>query len=467
MRATPPADQSIRSYLRELEDSGDVLRVDRTVDARFGISSMLALVDGGPAVVFEHVAGNEMPVVGNLLSTRERVARAIGVATPDLLDALVGCVAERQPSEIVESGPVHEVVDTRPDLGLLPVPTFFEKETGPYITAGMILARDPVSGRGNASFARLRIDGASEAFVGIAPNHHLARMARAAAELGSTLEVAVVIGAHPAIQLAACLYLDYGDDELDHAAALLGEPVRLVAACTVDLLVPADAELVIEGTIDVGSPVYEGFVSEFHGMYEDYGHGATFRASCVTRREDAVFQVVQPGWFREHLYLAALPIAAGLKARIAAVVANVSDVAVVEGGAGRTSVVVSLKDARPGQARRVMFACWAAVSIVKTVTVVDDDIDVWDPVQVDWARSSRVRMERDLLLVPEAGADRSEPMESAGLVTKVGLDATRTPGDRAEGFDLAVPPAAEVAQARAWLSEHAPHVEVDHPWFRP
>jgi 2,5-furandicarboxylate decarboxylase 1 len=467
MRTTPPADQSIRSYLDELDASGDLLRVSDPVDPAFGISALLALVDGGPAVVFDEVDGHDLRVVGNLLSTRERVGRALGVAEDDVLDALLRCVHDRRPAVLVESGPVQEVVESDVDLRALPVPRFFEKETGAYVTAGMILARDPLTGRGNASFARLRVDGPDHAFIGIAPNHHLARMARAAAEAGAgPLEAAVVIGAHPAIQLAACLYLDLGDDELDHAAALLGEPVRVVAAESLDLVVPADAELVIEGTIHVDAPIHEGLVSEFHGMYEDYGDGFTFRASCITRRSDAMFQVVQPGWFREHLYLAALPIAAGLKAHIAAVVPSVHDVAVTEGGAGRTSVVVSLRDPKPGQAKRVMFACWSAVSIVKSVTVVDADIDVWDPVQVDWARHSRVRLERDLLLVPGAGADRSEPMEAGGLVTKVGLDATATPGDRVEGFDLAVPPAAHVAAARAWLAANAPGVPVEHPWFR-
>ncbi len=148
--------------------------------------------------------------------------------------------------------------------------------------------------------------------IGIAPNHHLAIFARRAAALGRELEIAVIVGAHPAIQLAACLYLGIGDDEMECAGRLLGEPVRVAPARTVDLLVPAEAELVLEGRIDANRPIEEGLVSEYHGMYEDYGSGFLATFSALTRRNDAIFQVIEPGYHREHMYLAALPIAAGL-----------------------------------------------------------------------------------------------------------------------------------------------------------
>jgi 2,5-furandicarboxylate decarboxylase 1 len=336
------------------------------------------------------------------------------------------------------------------------VPRFFEREAKPYITAGVILARDPQSGRGNASFARFAIHDGRTAMVGIAPNHHLALFSRRAAEAGRALEIAVVIGAHPALQLAACLYLGVGDDELECAGSLLGEPIEVVPAKTVDLLVPADAELVLEGTIDAHQSIEEGFVSEYHGMYENYGPGIRATFSALTRRRDAIYQAIEPGYHREHVYLGALPIAASLLSAIAAVVPTVRDVAVTEAGAGRTDVVVQLQSPRPGQARRAMFAAFAAVSLVKRVTVVDADIDPWDAVAVDWARMNRMKLERDLLLIPQAGTDRSEPMEDGGLVTKAGFDATAKAGDRVEGIDRALPPAVHRDAAKRWFTENLP-----------
>jgi len=336
------------------------------------------------------------------------------------------------------------------------VPRFFERERRPYITSGAIVARDPESGRGNLSFARLAILDGERAMIGIAPNHHLALFARRAAAQGRTLDIAVIVGAHPAIQLAACLYLGVGDDEMECAGHLLGEPVRVAAARTVDLKVPAEAELVLEGRIDAGQPIEEGPVSEYHGMYENYGSGFLATFGALTRREDAIFQVIEPGYHREHMYLAALPIAAGLQAAVAAAAPNVRDVAVTEAGGGRTDVVVQLAAPRPGEAGRVMREIFAAVSLVKRVTVVDEDIDPWDAVAVDWARTNRMRLERDLLLMPDAKAVRSEPMERGGLVTKIGFDATAKAGDRLEGNDLARPPAEVRESVRQWLAAHVP-----------
>jgi 4-hydroxy-3-polyprenylbenzoate decarboxylase len=191
-------------------------------------------------------------------------------------------------------------------------------------------------------------------------------------------------------------------------------------------------------------------------MYESYGPGVLTTFSALTRREDAIFQTIEPGYHREHIYLGALPIAAGLLNAVSAVVPNVSDVAITEAGAGRTDVVIQIAAPRSGQARRAMFAAFAAVSIVKRITVVDSDIDPWDPTAVDWARTNRMKLERDLMLVPGAGTDRSEPMEEKGLVTKIGFDATAKAGDRAEGVDRALPPPAIREAAADWLRANLP-----------
>lgn len=456
--------QSIRPFLRHLDAQGALLHVDKPVDPCFEVSAFLSAADAGPAVQFDAVSGSPMRIVGNLFNGRGRIAAALGIEAADLLPRIHDAIRSPVAPVEVADPPVQSQLCRQAPLSRLPVPRFFEREARHYITAGTIVARDPETGRGNLSFARLAVLDGSTAMIGIAPNHHLALFARRAAALGRPLDIAVVIGAHPAIQLAACLYLGVGDDEMHCAGRLLGAPVRLARALTVDLRVPAEAELVLEGTIDAGRTVEEGFVSEYHGMYEHYGAGYLATFNVLTQREDAMLQVIEPGYHREHMYLAALPIAAGLFAAVAAVAANVRDVAVTEAGAGRTDVVVQLAAPRPGQARRVMFAAFAAVNIVKRITVVDEDIDPWDPVAVDWARTNRMRLERDLMLIPHAGADRSEPMEHGGCVTKVGFDATAKPDDRVEGNERAQPPAAVRAAAAEWLRGRlAPHLRT---WLR-
>jgi 2,5-furandicarboxylate decarboxylase 1 len=448
--------QSMRGFLQKLAQRGELVTIDKLVDPRFELSAFLALADAGPALLFERVLGSDMPVMGNLLNSRARVAAALGVAPNQILQAIHRSIREPVKPVRVGPGPAQAVIHREAPLAGLPTPTFFEREQRPYITAGVILARDPETGRGNASFARLAILNDETAMIGIAPNHHLAVFARRAIERGRVLEIAVVIGADPCIQLAACLYLGIGDDELECAGALLGEPVLVTRAQTVDLDVPVGAEVILEGTIDWANPIEEGLVSEYHGMYESYGSGCLATFYARSQRSDAIFQAIEPGFHREHIYLGALPIAAGLLNAVAAVVPCVRDVAVTEAGGGRTDVVVQLDQPRPGQARRAMFAVFAAVSIVKRVTVVDADIDPWNPAAVEWARVSRMRLERDILLIPGAGADRSEPMEEGGMVTKIGFDATARVGDRAEGVERALPPPAITEASRLWLQTHLP-----------
>jgi 2,5-furandicarboxylate decarboxylase 1 len=457
--------QSIRPFLTELEAAGELLRIAKPVDPYFELSAFLSAADAGPALLFDSVAGSDLRIAGNLLNGRARIAAALGIEVGEILPRIHQAIRLPVKPVRVETGLVQQRVELEAPLAALPVPTFFERENRPYITAGVILARDPESGRGNASFARFAILDGRTAMVGIAPNHHLALFSRRAAAMGKVLEIAVVLGAHPAIQLAACLYLGVGDDELECAGSLLGRPVDVVPAKTVDLMVPADAELILEGVIDAGKPIEEGFVSEYHGMYENYGSGILATFSALTRREDAIFQVIEPGYHREHIYLGALPIAAGLFNAVAAVVPNVRDVAVTEAGAGRTDVVIQIAEPRPGQARRAMFAVFAAVSIVKRVTVVDADIDPWDSVAVDWARTNRMKLERDLLLIPNAGTDRSEPMEEGGLVTKVGFDATAKANDRVEGVDRARPPPRYRQAATDWFIENLPAER--RKWLKP
>jgi 4-hydroxy-3-polyprenylbenzoate decarboxylase len=439
------ADQSLRGFLGELAETGQLVTVTERVDPVFELAAHLVALDPGPAVRFENVGDTAMPVVGNVLGHLDRVALALGVARAGIQERMLRAITSHSTPLPVKHAPCQDVAEDV-DFATLPIPTFFERESGPYLTAGVIIARDPVTGAGNASFARVRPLGPARALVGIAPNHHLNQLARRAAD--GRLEIAVVLGAHPAVQLAACLYLGLGDDELEHVEPLLGAPLRTIRCRTVDLAVPAEAEIVLEGVLDVTSTVEEGEVSEFHGRYENYGPAATAEFTCLTRRHDAFLPVVLPGLHSEHVYLGAVAIAAGLRQVLRQAIPSVGEVAVTEGGGGRLAVVLALRDPKPGQARRAMFVCWGAVSLVKQITVVDDGIDVWNAVAVEAARVTCCRADRDIVIVPGVSADRSEPLERDGTVAKIGYDATAKAADRAEGFGIAAPPARILAAAR-------------------
>ena len=186
-------------------------------------------------------------------------------------------------------------------------------------------------------------------------------------------------------------------------------------------------------------------------MYEEYGSGPVVTFRRLTMRGGAIYQAIEPGRHREHLLLGGVAIAAGLMAELRRVVPAVRAVAVPEGGAGRLSAVVTLAPgARPGSAQRAMFAVWASVSLIRTVTVVDEDVDPWDHEQVEWARTAYARPDRDLLIVPGGAADRAEPLQLHGRVAKLGIDATRKRADRAD-HRPAAPPVEAIAAARQRL----------------
>ncbi|WP_426435382.1 UbiD family decarboxylase [Bradyrhizobium genosp. P] len=449
--------QSMRAFLSVLADSGGLVSIPDAIDLDYDVAACLAEADVGPALRFPNVKGSgaaTLPIVGNLLNSLPRFALAMGSTTQDMQAVLVAAIEKPLPHRIVASAPCQEWTISIPSLlDELPVPRFFEKEGGPYVTAGAIVAKDRASGQANLSIARLMPLGANRAFVGIAPNHHLAILARAAHARGEKLDIAVCIGNHPAVLIAACLYLGLGDDELPIAGALLGEPLDVVSCMQSDLLVPAHCECVLEGTLDAGEPFVEGAVSEFHGMYENYGAGIVATFTQLTRRRDAIFQVILPGYHPEHCLLGGVAIAAGLRRVVRNAVPSVREVAVGIGGAGRLHAVVSLSAPRPGEARKAMFAVWAAVNLIKQVIVVDDDIDPWNPLDVERACAMRSQPDRDHVVIPGVRADRSEPLELGGTITKLGIEATRRADDR-EDWDIARPPAAALARARDILRKH-------------
>lgn len=438
--------RSFREAVQGFEHAGHLQRIHREVDPRFEVSAVLSRLDRSAAVRLERVRGYDMPVVGNLLYARERIADGLGVAVDRLLPTLVSAVGEGVPPVVAARGPCQDVVVSQPDLpALLPVPTFFEQETGPYITAGVIVARHPVTGRRNISIARGKLLGENRVMLGIAPTHHLARLIRENRALGRPLEVTMTIGNCPALLMASNYYVDLGHDEYEIAGHLLGEPIQIVPGKTVGVEAPAECEIVLEGTVG-DEHVDEGLVSEFHGMYVNYGPGVVMTVSALTRRRDAIFQTILPGYHAEHMLIGGEAIGATTYHNVKRAVPAVSDVHIPFSGGGRLQAVIALQDAGLGEAHKAIHAAWAHCNLIKQVVVVDADVNVRDPEQVGYAIATRMRGEPDLVIMPGARADRAEPLEADGTVTKIGIIARRSPHGSRTSFSPAVVPRT-VAQA--------------------
>jgi 2,5-furandicarboxylate decarboxylase 1 len=455
------SDQGMRGFAAALERSGELHRVRRPVDLRFELGAVLSLRQTGPAQLFEQVGG-AIPVVGNLLNRREKFARALGIARPALHSRCLAALRDQIAPVIAASGPVQAVVHDaagRPggDLAkLIPVPTWFEREAGPYITAGVIVARDPETGRRNVSIARLRLEGGARLMAGVAHNHHLHRLAEKAKALGRPLEIAVAIGNHPAVLLASQMYVDLGDDEFSIAGGLLREPVRLVTCKSVALEVPAEAEIVLEGLLRPDQLIEEGPVSEFPGFYVSYGPGLGVDVTCVTHRADAIYQAILPGHAPEHCLLGAIAIEAVVSHALQRVIPSVRAVHVTDGGMGRLHAILAMHRPALGEAKRAVLLAMERVNLLKLVIAVEDDVDAEDWRQVEWSLAARFRGSEDLIVVPGAKADRCDPVQENGVVTKIGMIATTRPGDGAAGSrsEFAHPPASLLDRVRKELDEY-------------
>jgi UbiD family decarboxylase len=451
-------DQSLRKLISTLESAGELQRVRRKVDPRFELGAVLSLRDRGPAQLFESTGDSGMPVVGNLLSSRARFALGLGIA-PEALDATcLRALAKPIPPVMVEEAPVQEIVHRDGiDLArLLPVPMWFEREIAPYITAGVIIAKDPETGRRNVSVARLRLEGGGRIMAGIAKNHHLNLLAEKAKALRRKLPIAVAIGNHTAVLLGSQFYLGLGDDEYDNIGGLLGEPLQLVKCRTVDLEVPAHAEIVLEGELDPDELIDEGPVSEFHGFYVNYGPGIGGTIGCVTHRKDAIYQAILPGYASEHCLLGGIAIGATLLQALQRMIPAVRRVLITDGGMGRLHAVISMHRPRPGEGKRAVLLAMGQVNLLKLVTVVDDDVDIENPREVEWSLAARFRGDEDLVVIDGVKADRCDPVHDNLTVTKIGMIATTRPGDgeALSRSEFVAAPKAVLDRVRAQLKEY-------------
>jgi UbiD family decarboxylase len=452
------SDQGMRGLLAALEADGELHRVKRLVDLRFEIASVLSLRQHGPAQLFEQAGNNPFPVVANVLNSRDRIARGLGIERKDLHARCLTALRERISPVVVDGGPAHDAV-RRGELDLpqlLPVPTWFECEAGPYITAGVIVAKDPTNGRRNVSIARLRLEGGARLMAGIALNHHLYRLAEKAKALGRNLEIAVAIGNHPAVLLASQMYVDLGDDEFAIAGGFLGEPLRLIKCKTVDLEVPAEAEIVLEGSLRPDELIDEGPVSEFPGFYVRYGPGLAVDIGCATHRADAMFQAILPGYAPEHCLLGAVGIESVVSWGLQRVIPSVRRVFVTEGGMGRLHAIIGMRRPALGEGKRAVLLAIGQVNLLKLIIVVEDDVDPEDWRQVEWSLAARFRGHEDLIVLPGVKADRCDPVHEDLTVTKIGMIATTRPGDGTPGSrsETAKPPIAVLQRIKSELDRY-------------
>ncbi len=416
--------KSMREWMGILEEQGRLKHVKREVSTEYEIAAVGKKACGKYAVVFDNPKGSNMPVVTGLTGSREFFSKALNVPISELAPHFERAQANPMECRIIEKSlaPVKEVITEDVDLTKLPIPVHHEKDSGSYITAGVLVAKNPETGEKNVSIHRLQVTDKNHLGILILPRH-LMHFHRIAEKKNQPLEIAIVIGCDPITMLSSQALTPIGQDEFCIASALYGEPMELVKCETVDIEVPAHAEIVLEGKILPNVRKPEGPFGEYPKYYGPRKDREYIELTCMTTRKDPIFQTIVPAT-NEHLLLGGIPREGGILQLVKNAVPTTSAVHLTPGGTGRYHLVIQMDKRNEGEAKNAIFAAFGSSQEIKHVVVVDKDVDIFNPIEVNWAIATRCQADRDVFIVSGACGNKLDPSTNDGLSAKMGIDAT-------------------------------------------
>jgi 2,5-furandicarboxylate decarboxylase 1 len=414
---------TLRDWLDHLAATDQLAVIRPNIKLRHELAAIAKRFDGHKATFFPSPGGHAIPVVSGLLGDRNWIANAMGVSPDAVLERFADAVAHPLACREVSTAPVQEVVHKDVRLTeLLPIPTHNALDSGPYISAGLLIARNPKTGVQNVAIHRCQISAADELGILLLPRHTLA-FYNEAEGAGHALQVAIVIGCDPLTSLASQAIAPLDFDELTIAGALHGEPIEVIKCLSNEVRVPAAAEIVLEGRILPHARALEGPFGEFPQYYGERAERHVVKIDRVTHRRDAIFHTIVGG-ANEHLILGAIPREATLLSHLRRSFPNVLDVHLSMGGVGRYVLYVKLRQRQAGEAKNVIMGAFAGHYDLKHVVVVDEDVDIHNARDVEWAIVTRSQADRDLVIVTNAQGSKLDPSAHDGVTTKLGIDAT-------------------------------------------
>lgn len=419
----------------------DVLAVDDPVSADEEITGLiyeLAARNRSPLILCHSVTGLAVPVLSNVFASRTRIARTLDVEPGRLHEVYQERSRHARAPRVVEGGPVLDNVHVGGEVDLTTVPMLrhFASDSGPYITSGILVAEDPVTGVGNMSYHRAMMRSPTELATSLHSRGDLWRMLGTYAERGEPMPVAMVLGGHPLFMLAASARVGYEVDERAIAGGLLGEALEIVRTPKHGIGVPAWADFVLEGVIDANEWAAEGPFGEFSGYSSNRSTNNLLRVDTVLRRDNAMLVDVSGGNTADHLNLARVPREAEMVEQLKTRFPDVTAVHYPTSGT-HFHCYVALRTSRAGQARQIMLGLLGWDPYLKNVIAVDEDVDVTDDSAVLWALAAHFQPHEDLFVVDGLPGSPLDPSSSlAGTTSRMGLDATRGPGFDGERIEL-------------------------------
>jgi len=410
---------NLRSFLSKLEKEDKLVRIKKEVDIKFEIANIIYTLDEKP-VIFENVKGYDFPVFAGITSNRDIIADGLGTTKEKLLSKLVKALRNPKEPKIVDKAPCQEVIIKDPDLSKLPILFHLKDDGGRYGSATVATIKDPETGR-NVSYHRI---------MEIGKNKFTARLIKKRQtrttydKTDGDIEMAICIGNSVAVMVAASLGPPSGVDEFSIANAL--DKTDLVKCVTKDLEVPAESEFVLEGRITRDFD-REGPFVDLTETRDFERQEPVFVVDCITHRKDAMYQALIPGRL-EHKTLMGMPKEPTIYNEVSKVV-DCKNVFVTMGGGSWLHGVVQITKKHPDDGKKAIEAAFNGHKSMKHVTIVDDDVDIYNPLAVEWAMATRFQGDKDMVVIPDSPGSSLDPSGKheegkKTLTTKIGFDAT-------------------------------------------
>jgi len=425
--------QDLRSFVEEYGKRypGELVRVTEPVDLRFDLQAIALELERRrrfPILLFENVVGHDIPVICNVMASRRAFAAALGVEEAQMPSEYSRRLTEYIKPVVVQDPPFRHTImkGDRVDLSRLPIPTYFPGDGGPYITAGMIVAKHPDTGVETEGYHRCQVKGRDKIGISLHSRRRMFEYQRLAEARGRNMEAAIVLGLHPLIGMGSLAYPPPEISKFQVVGGLFQEPLQIAPCETIDLMVPAWGEIVIEGEILAGVREKEGPFGEFTGYFSRRSteHVLMVRAICM--RERPWYQSINSGRAPDHILPLGVLREVEIRNAVSRVIPNVKAVHVPTSGCAAFTAFVSIKQTRPGEAKHAIPIVFGVDHYLKLVVIVDDDVDVFDESEVLWALATRVQADRDLVVISGSlGAILDPSATEQGLTAKIGIDATR------------------------------------------
>jgi len=428
-----------RNYVKKIDKEGLLKKVNVEVSKKLEISGILKEMEPTP-IMFNKIKESKFKLVGNMFCTKTVIASYFGVNTADLIPMLSKAISERSEPEVITQAPCQEVVESTVDLDQLPILFHCEKDGGNYISSAVVIARDPDYGQ-NMDFHRAMQFSKDKFSTRIVSGRHFHKFL----EKNDELDVAFCIGNTPNILIAGATSVDIGVDELYIANAL--EPIKTTKAKSVDLTIPAEAEFVLEGRVYLNEKHAEGPFVDLTETYDTVREEPVFEVKKITHRKDAIWQALLPGAL-EHKILMGMPREPTIFNKVNETGVKCLDVNINPGGCSWLHAIVQIDKKTENDGKNAIAGTFAGHSSCKHAFIVDKDIDIYNPLSVEWAMATRFQGDQKMIIKDKEPGSSLDPSAEPGtkLTTKIGFDLTKPLVAKGKSYDIAEFPKVDLSK---------------------